>query len=101
MTVIGDALHGITDEEEGQTVGMVGRLSRDRSADEARPEDGPRQRFRVWSRRLDDKASFSGIVDRYVAQNTTFSQRLAAVEAELSSLKQDVQELQRRKGERS
>ena len=92
---------GITDEDEGKALGMVARVSRDPSADEARPKDGPWQRFRVWSRRLDDKSSFSGIVDRYVAQNTTFSQRLSAVEAEVSSLKQDVRELQRRKDAQS
>lgn len=82
-------------------MGMVGGVGRDPSAEEARAKDGLWQRFRVWSRKVDDKASFSVIVDKYVAHNTTFSQRLAAVEAELSSLKQDVQELQRRKDARS
>ena len=49
---------------------------------------------------FDDKARFSVVLDR-IAEKTTVSQRLSALEAELRSLKQEVQELQRREDARS
>ena len=50
----------------------------------------------MWSQSIDRRASLSALVERFLAHKTSVEERLQAIEAEVSRLKEEVRQLQGR-----
>ncbi len=54
------------------------------------------ERFRTWSGSIDHRASLSALVEEFLAHKTSVGERLLAIEAELTRLKEEVAQPQDR-----